>query len=303
MTPTDAVPPSGRRSDAHPAGGQPADAHALDKHPLSEETAPVEASPVEAVLRERVAHLERELAATRERLRHVQEIDQIYTNFALAVSHELRTPLTLISGYAQQLLLRWNVSDETKRHAMVEKINVSSRRLARLIDDMLLIADVEAGDLPIQLKNVALRDAVDHALDDMSDRMPSGLPATGISGPSVEVLADGFRLEQVLICLLDHAVKRAPPHTEVTVTWACAGGEAVIAVADRGLEIGPGDLSRLFTRFGRLHNAMRPQQGMVGLGLYIARRLTEAMNGRIWALSDDGGGGTLCVALPLATQE
>ena len=251
----------------------------------------------ERSLRERLAELEQELAGTRERLRNLQEIDQIYTNFALAVSHELRTPLTLISGYAQQLLLRWGNTDEERRYAMVEKINVSSHRLSRLIDDMLLITDVEVGDLPLHVKSVALHEIVTEALDDLRDRCPRGLPAIEVCDAEAWVLADGFRLEQVLICLLDNAVKHSPPQATVTVAWTREGDDVVIAVCDQGAGFDPADTARLFTRFGRVQSTMGQSHGGVGLGLYIARRLTEAMNGRIWADSTRGAGSSFYVAL------
>lgn len=251
----------------------------------------------EQALHERLAQLEQELTAARERLRNLQEIDQIYTNFALAVSHELRTPLTLISGYAQQLLLRWDSTDDARRYAMVEKINVSSHRLSRLVDDMLLIADVEAGGLPVHVKSVALHEIVTAALNDLRDRHPQGLPEVEVHGPDAWVEADGFRLEQVLICLLDNAVKHSPPRSAVTLTWDHDGADVVIAVADQGAGFDPADMARLFTRFGRVQSAMGQSHGGIGLGLYIARRLTEAMKGRIWVESTRGRGSIFYVAI------
>lgn len=256
----------------------------------------------EQALRERVSQLERDLAVARERLRNLQELDQIYTDFTHAVSHELRTPLTLISGYAQQLLLRWTATDEARRYTMVEKINVSSRRLARLIDDILLMADVEEGELPMHVKDVALREIVDQALNEVRDRYPRGLPAIAAHGGDVAVLADGFRLEQVLIYLLDNAVKHSPPGATVTVSWTCQGDRVVIAVADQGQGIDPSDLPRLFRRFGRVQRTIGQSHGGVGLGLYIARRLIEAMHGRIWTESTPGEGSTFYVSVPASPR-
>lgn len=251
----------------------------------------------EQALRDRVSQLERDLAVARERLRNLQELDQIYTDFTHAVSHELRTPLTLISGYAQQLLLRWTATDEARRYTMVEKINVSSRRLARLIDDILLMADVEEGDLPMHVKSVALREIVDQALNEVRDRYPSGLPAISVQGGDAAVLADGFRLEQVLIYLLDNAVKHSPPAATVTVSWRCEGDHVVLAVADQGQGIDPSDMPRLFRRFGRVQRTIGQSHGGVGLGLYIARRLIEAMQGRIWTESTPGAGSTFYISV------
>ena len=250
-------------------------------------------------LRARVVTLEEELGGVREKLRHMEEIDRIHADFAFAMSHELRTPLTLISGYAQKLLLRWGLTDEERRRDMVEKINVSSHRLSRLIEDMLLVTDVERGELPLRIKSVAVSAAVDQALIDLRDRYQERLPAVVVSGEPLHAVADGFRLEQVLISLLDNAVKHAPAGSTIRVTWCREGQRIRISVADEGIGIDPADVPRLFTRFGRLERVLGQSRGGVGLGLYIARRLVEAMNGEIAIESTPGEGSTFHVTLPL----
>lgn len=256
----------------------------------------------EQALRERVATLEQELAAARERLRQLEQVERIQDDFTAAISHELRTPLTLISGYAQTLLLRWSRTDEERRRVMVEKINISSHRLTRLVEDILLLTDVERGTLPMHIRNVVLSEVTAEALRELRDRHPHGLPAIVVSGAAEQALADGFRLEQVLISLLDNAVKHAPPDSTVTLRWRRAATRIVIEVSDQGGGIDPADIPRLFTRFGRLEHVMGQSLGGVGLGLYIARQLVEAMNGRIWAESAHGAGSTFCVALPVASS-
>jgi signal transduction histidine kinase len=263
----------------------------------SPDSAPPQA-PVEQALRERIAVLERELSTARKRLRHLEDLDRTYTDLALGVSHELRTPLTLISAYAQKLLLRWTTTDDERRLSMVDKINVSSRRLARLVDDMLLSTDVELGELPLHIRSVAVREVVARAIDEMRERYTEGLPALDTVGDDLYARADGFRLEQVLICLLDNAVKHSGAYTTVTVTWRREGDRVVIAVTDQGGGISPADMPRLFQRFGRVQRTLSQSVGGMGLGLYIARRLTEAMDGCIWAESEHGHGSTFYIAIP-----
>ncbi len=248
--------------------------------------------------RARVALLEAELGLLRDKLRHMEEIDRIHADFAFAISHELRTPLTLISGYAQKLLMRWSLTDDERRRGMVEKINVSSHRLGRLIEDMLLVTDVERGELPIQLRSVAVVAVVEQALTDLRDRYQDRIPTITVSGEPVMVLADGFRLEQALICLLDNAVKHAPSGSAIAVTWRREDKRVIIGVADQGNGIDPADIPRLFTRFGRLERVLGQSQGGVGLGLYIARRLVDAMDGQITVESTRGEGSTFYVTLP-----
>lgn len=262
-----------------------------------------EQHPDADALRAHIASLERELGMARERLRQLEEADYARTDFAFTISHELRTPLTLISGYAQKLLLRWQETDEERRRGMVEKINVSSHRLSRLVDDILLLTDVERGALSILTRNVAVTEVVEQALGELSDRYPNGLPPVEASGPSIHAMADGFRLEQVLISLLDNAVKHSPHGATITLTWEIEDRWVLIKVADQGGGIDDADVARVFARFGRLERAMGQSRGGVGLGLYIARRLTEAMNGRIWVDSIPGVGSTFCVAVPMTSKQ
>src|SRR5207248_7961957 len=119
-----------------------------------------------------------------------------------------------------------------------------------------------------------------------------------VAGADAQVLADGFRLEQVLICLLDNAVKHAPPHSTVGVTWQRHGATVAIGVSDQGRGIDSADMARLFTRFGRVERTIGQSRGGVGLGLYIARQLTEAMGGAIWVKTARGAGSTFYVSVP-----
>jgi len=254
-------------------------------------------------LRDRIAFLEAELKETRERLRRLENVERMQSDFALAVSHELRTPLTLIRGYVQTLLFRWGTAEEPKRRTMVEKINVSSHRLARLIDDIMLTTDVERGELPVVIKHIEVSDVVQSALVELQDRYADLLPPIVVAGPPIGAVADGFRLEQVLISLLDNAVKHTPTNGTVMLVWGADGDDVVIKVSDEGPGIDREDIPRLFTRFGRLENPMAQGSGGVGLGLYIARSLIEAMNGRIWVQSAQGVGSTFSIALPASDDE
>jgi signal transduction histidine kinase len=105
-------------------------------------------------------------------------------------------------------------------------------------------------------------------------------------------------MEQALICLIDNAVKHSPPGGVIELSWHDDGSETVIMVRDQGPGIASGDMERLFRRFGRLQQTIGQSHGGVGLGLYIARRLVEAMDGRIWAESERGTGSAFCIAVP-----
>jgi len=139
---------------------------------------------------------------------------------------------------------------------------------------------------------------VDQALTDLRDRYQDRLPTIAVSGEPIAARADGFRLEQVLIYLLDNAIKHAPAGSTITITWTREGKQVIIGVSDQGKGIDPADVPRLFTRFGRLERVLGQSQGGIGLGLYIARRLVDAMDGDIRVESTPGEGSTFYVTLP-----
>ncbi len=215
------------------------------------------------------------------------------------VSHDLRSPLTAILGQAQlvQRALEKTGQDGHLRRS-ADAIYTSGRRMNAMIQDLVDVARVEAGQLKLRLAPVDLRSFI----VDLEDRLAGVLDTTRIRTKIPEdlpgVSADPDRLERILTNLISNALKYSPPDTEVLVAAAKSDAEVAISVTDQGPGIAPKDRRHIFERFYRIART-RQAEGL-GLGLYITRVLVEAHGGRIWVESEAGKGSTFSFTLPVA---
>jgi signal transduction histidine kinase len=222
---------------------------------------------------------------------------QAKSAFLTALSHELRTPLQAISGFAE-LLGTLPLSQE-RRAAALGHIQDATAHIAALVDDVLDIAKIEAGALPLQLTDLDVATVIQDALDLVSP-LAAERGVTLRPGPATgTVRADERRLRQVLINLITNAVRYNRPAGTVEVA-AVPGDRAVsIDVTDTGPGIPAGQLGRLFVAFDRLSAEHGHEQG-AGLGLPLARGLAEAMGGELTVTSHPDAGSTFTVRLPRA---
>ncbi len=206
-------------------------------------------------------------------------------------SHELRHPVTAIKGYAQLMRRRGAYSERG-----VETIFAQAERLERLIDDLMMAAQIEARRLDLHMVETDLvveaRTAVQQML---STERPIQFESVD---DSVPVLVDRQRLGQVLTNLLSNAAKYSPAGSEIWVRVTRDSGEGSVEVVDRGVGLPPDALPHLFTRFYRVAATSGGAKGL-GLGLYISRQLVEAHGGRISVESELGVGSTFTVRLPV----
>jgi PAS domain S-box-containing protein len=215
------------------------------------------------------------------------------------MSHELRTPLNAILGFAQLLELDDLTNDQRDSLA---HILAASRHLLALITEVLDIAAIEAGRLPLSLEPVALAEVVDEAVSlirPLADQQ--GILLVGPPHPCAEqVLADRRRLKQILLNLLSNAVKYNRPGGSVQLACNQPSGERFrVEVADTGPGIPPEEIERLFIQFERLGDDPTSVEG-TGLGLPLSQRLAEAMGGSLSVASTVGQGSTFWVELPPA---
>lgn len=249
-------------------------------------------------------------AAERERLARrvaqgaadlAEQSNRAKSDFLSALSHELRTPLQAITGFTE-LLGTLDLTAE-RRSAALGHIAGASSHILSLVDDVLDIAKIEARALPLRTEDVDLETLVGEVVDLLeplaADRriVLCGRPMMG------SVRADSRRLRQVLINLVTNGVRYNHPDGRVQVTadgGPGPGAVVVVRVADTGPGIPAGLIDRLFVPFDRLGADHGPEPG-VGLGLALARGLTEAMGGRLSVRSTVGRGTTMEVRLPAAT--
>ncbi|MCW2928990.1 MAG: osmosensitive channel signal transduction histidine kinase [Thermoleophilia bacterium] len=226
-------------------------------------------------------------AVRRERL--TRDVERMRNDFIVTASHELRTPLAAIYG-AAVALSSFDISDEA-RAELSRMIVGQSERMRTVIDDLRYTADIDTAE---PLAVVTTRVRVDELLRDATAywlRMPSTSQQVRVDVPGdlPDVAADGLRLQQVIANLVDNACKYAPADTTVRLTAERVGDAVRIDVRDEGPGMASADLERAFEKFFRADPLNRTGAGGTGLGLFVARRLVDAMGGRIW-LEDLGDG-------------
>jgi len=233
----------------------------------------------------------------------LRRLEVIRRDFVANVSHELRTPLTAIKGYAETLLGSAGDDRETARRFLAV-IDRHSERLGRLTDDLLTLSDLELGRTPLRLAPIDLEPAVEDVTQILVERAArTDVRLTADVDPGTPpVLADGDRLRQVLINLIDNAIKFTPAGGTVTIRVAPATrpGTVEIAVQDSGIGIPTQDLPRLTERFFRVDKARSRALGGTGLGLAIVKHLIQAHGGTLDITSTIGHGTTVLVGLPAA---
>jgi PAS domain S-box-containing protein len=234
------------------------------------------------------------------------ELERAKSEFLSSVSHELRTPLTSILGYAA--LLREDTDGLVDASDHIDVIERNASRQLRLVEDLLSIARIQAGEFEVNRLPLDLAEVVRLGVEAMRPAAAEEALALELrlecEGPA-RVLGDADRLDQVLANLLANAIKFTPAGGRVDVRLSTTPEEAVLTVADTGPGIQPQDRARLFERLFRGDDVKRLQVSGAGLGLSIARSIVEAHEGTIEARSEDGArggstGATFEITLPLA---
>jgi signal transduction histidine kinase len=242
-----------------------------------------------------------QLALARADLRRRQEkVEQMQADFVTAVSHELRTPLALAQASVDSLT-HLDLSPGQQRR-IVEDIGRSTAQLTRIVDAILDFSRVEEGRWDLHIKEVDLEELVPRMLREC---FPADLFRIQPSIPSIWVRGDAERLTQVISNIVQNALKYSPSGSPVHLSAHASPrhGVAWLHVRDRGQGIPADDQPFLFTKFFRAGNARESAVAGTGLGLYIARRLIEALGGAIRVRSRAGRGTDVRIALPLWQAE
>jgi two-component system sensor histidine kinase KdpD len=220
-----------------------------------------------------------------------------------SLSHDLRTPLTSIRGAAETLASTGDALDPTTRADLLASITQDTTRMGKFLANITDMARVESGAITVKHERLALGTVAEAAIARVPGALYTGI---NIAPDATHVLADPALLEQVLVNLLDNAVKYAPGGSRVAISSRRQGSNVALSVADEGVGIPPAELEAVFDSFFRASRGDRVAPG-TGLGLAIAKAFTEAMGGRIAALSPrldlpaDGLPGTIItVELPAA---
>ncbi len=240
-----------------------------------------------------------ELARTNEQLR---VIDQRKSEFVSIVSHQLRTPITAVKGYTSLLLEDAYGPLTEKQKPQVEKIFISSERLAQMVNDFLDISKIEQGTMTYSLASTDVAQMLAELKEDFHPiatkkglSLEFVLPEKG----KVEAVVDAGKLRQIFSNLLDNAIKYTPKGSVVvTLEDDPSVREIVVRLKDSGVGLSQDDVHHLFGKFTRGSQGQKQNTEGSGLGLYVAKKMLEAMNGRVWVDSEGiGKGSTFVIAL------
>jgi two-component system sensor histidine kinase KdpD len=236
------------------------------------------------------------LGVTNESARVEVEAERLRTSLLSSLSHDLRTPLASIEGAASSLLEGGAERAPGIRNELAGTILEESRRMNRLVGNLLEMVRVQSGSLAVQKEWQPIEEVVGISLLRLDDRL-GGLDVSVDLPPSLPLVPmDGLLIEQVLINLLENAIKYAKQGGRIEVGAKAREGAVEVSVADRGPGIPAGEEERIFDKFHRLGDG---SGGGIGLGLAICRGIVLAHGGRIWAESRPGGGAVFRFTLPI----
>ena len=222
------------------------------------------------------------------------------SDFIATLSHELRTPMTAVLGAAKTLLRDDIALSSERRHQLLEMIGAQGTRLTQITEEVLLANRLDRGDLRIDSERVDLSQLASDAVETMRNDAPESISLSAAPNGAAEAIGDRDRIEQVLVNLIDNAVKYSPDGGEVVVSTVPAAASVRVEVADQGIGIPPAEQEAVFEKFYRADSQHRMAPSGTGLGLYICRELVQRMGGTIGVRSRPGGGSTFWFQLPRA---
>ena len=229
----------------------------------------------------------------------LEAASQHKSEFLATMSHELRTPLNAIIGFSQVLREEMFGEVNEKQKEYLDDIITSGNHLLSLINDVLDLSKVEAGQVELEMARFSLQEALERGVIVVRERASDGGVKVALApNPDADIVeGDERRIQQVIFNLLSNAVKFTPSGGEVDVTTARVDGEVWVSVSDTGPGIGREDHERLFDEFQQAEAGIERREG-TGLGLALSKRLVELHGGHIWVESELGRGSTFTFTLP-----
>jgi signal transduction histidine kinase len=239
------------------------------------------------------------VSSLEESLARLTEMNQLKDDFVAAVSHELRTPLTSIQGYVKTLL-RDDVSfDADQQTGFLRIVERQSERLHQLIEDLLVASRLQSQGVNSDFATFSLPSLIDQVTEEFTERSQAYNFVVDIEDDLPFVMSDPVKVHQIVSNLLDNAFKYSDSGKKVVLTAERIDNAVVIAVADQGVGIPDDSRDKIFDRFYQVDQTATRSVGGTGLGLYICRRLADAIGGRVWLETSGPRGSVFCVSVPL----
>jgi signal transduction histidine kinase len=232
------------------------------------------------------------------------ELDRLQQEFVAAISHELRSPLASMSTAVEMLQEETAAVTDEGQRSCLDTLTAQTERLTSFADRILDLFRLETGELALQPRPLPIGFLIERTVK--SWQATANRPSLVVRIPEYPlwVSADEGAVQTVLDNLIDNAVKYSPPDSRIEVA-ATEGpdGNVTVSVEDEGQGIAPDHQTRIFERFYRVDGSDAQRVYGHGLGLYIARRLVEAMGGKIWVESEQGKGSKFAFTLPPKPEE
>ena len=245
----------------------------------------------------------------------IERLEQVRQEFLSNVSHELRTPLTAILAFIETLEAG-AIDDQEATQRFLAIIRRNATRMQDLIDDILELSAIEAGNVQVRSESIELHPIVNDVISSLANKASTeGIVVSNLVASEAVVYADARRLEQMLTNLLDNAIKFNRKNGTVKISYESdtevnvnprspvLGQRSRIIVADSGEGIPAQHLERLFERFYRVDRARSREQGGIGLGLAIVKHLARAHAGEVTVTSELGKGSSFTIELPCVTKD
>jgi signal transduction histidine kinase len=245
-----------------------------------------------------VVHSVRLQAQQQQTLERLSELDRMKSDFVAITSHELRTPLTAIRGFVKTMMRTADRLSPDDMQDFLQIVDRQAHRLARLVEDLLMASKIEAGQLAVVPEQVAPEIFLGNLMSSFGEGADRFKLRTTGEIPELMVL-DPYRAEQIMRNLLHNATKFSPDGSPITLSVAFHKGTIELSVADNGIGIPFEEQARVFDRFHQASDSLTREKEGAGLGLYITKRLVEAMGGAISLQSEVGSGSTFTVRLPI----
>lgn len=229
-------------------------------------------------------------------------LEQMRQDLVATVSHEVRTPLAAVYGSALTLTRSDLELEPTLQAKLLEVIVEESSRLADIVNDLLLASQLDSGQLAVNIGFCDARQLAESVVEAARTHLPENVTVALVdeSGELPPVAADEGQLRQVLVNLVDNAIRYSPDGGDVRLALKRSNGYVRFAVSDEGLGIPQAEQGRIFEKFYRLDPHMQRGIGGTGLGLYISRELVRRVDGRIWVAPNTDRGSVFYVEIPVA---
>ena len=255
---------------------------------------------LEQRVKDRTQELQQALAELSQKGSQLEVASRHKSEFLANMSHELRTPLNAIIGFSQVLRQRLFGEINAKQEEYLDDILASGNHLLDLINDVLDLAKVEAGQVELEVATFSLREALERGVVTVRERASKNGVRLSLELEADVDLVDGDerRVQQVVFNLLSNAVKFTPRGGSVVVASAHKNGEVLVSVTDTGPGIAADDQKRIFEEFQQTDVGVHQREG-TGLGLALSKRLVELQGGRIWVESRPGHGSRFVFTLPI----